>query len=193
MIQLLVGSKSWINDCAFDEISGNYLAVVSDDSKVKIWKGIEDLKSNDCIEDLCEMVPATFTLQSRGISIQFRSVQWHPENPTVFGVIYGSKWIIYSIQETNVKNEFVVDHFGETDICGGIFRWGNSISSKMFAVTGKISLVNPSVHIFPNGFTKVPYTLNLPSKSRITDIAWNQSANVLYISSSNKIHFMELP
>ena len=236
MVQLLLGSKTWINDCAFDEISGNYLAIVSDDGKVRVWKGMEDLKENDRIEDLCEMIPMTYPLQSRGISVQFhkrnpshilvgescgrislmdiqdgtvlnsiliqggqsqlRSVQWHPENPSLIGVISGSKWIIYSFQEADGKSEFIVDHFGETEVCGGFFEWGNSLSPKMFAVTGKSSLLsagsNPSVHIFPNGFTKVPYSFTMSSKSRITDMAWNQSANALYISSANKINFIEL-
>lgn len=144
-------------------------------------------------------------LVQAGLS-QLKLASWHPENPLVFGVLTESNWGIYSSSKIQSGMEgqarYLLEHAGEGDMFGGCcFAWNlASPNPKMFAVPGKNSggsssssiSSKPCVHVFPNGFTKVPYTSTLPVNTRITSMAWNQSRSLLYVSAANKIHLIEI-
>ncbi|KAI8900301.1 WD40-repeat-containing domain protein [Globomyces pollinis-pini] len=183
-----------VNDLAFNE-NGDFLAVVGDDKLLRIWKmsslNDEPLQVNlrsrgvsvswhkhnaaqllvgevNGLIRLFDISSNQFVFSAYVPGTELTVASWNPESSEIFSAIIDSNWYIWDLEKSNFP------HFNGTSLPGSNqFKWSIS-NSRTFAIGTDLPDMpaNSNIQLFPSLFTKVPITLSIPNKGRMTCFSW---------------------
>jgi hypothetical protein len=112
------------------------------------------------------------------------SIAWNPKDPELIGGIIGSKWYIWSLME----NTGSIEQEGHCHSSGSKhFKW-SIVHHRMFAI-GSLDPFQKTeaVKVFPNSFTKVPFSFGLLSKASLKDFSWCSSNSIVFLAGGNQL------